>query len=233
MKRTHYGLILLLAVLTLLPRMAGAVTIEDEKMNTAAEVLREVMAIPEKSIPPQLLSNAYGIAIIPGMVKVGLIIGGRYGQGVVSVRNANGQWGHPVFITVTGGSLGFQVGAQSTDLVLVFKTRKGVEGLLDGKFTIGADASAAAGPVGRQAGAATDLQLGAEILSYSRSRGLFAGVALDGAVIEVDQTANGNFYRQPNILPRTILDGQGVRSSEPEERLRRLLQQYSTRPVEG
>jgi lipid-binding SYLF domain-containing protein len=166
----------------------------DQIVRQADQVLHEVMAIPAHSIPETLMSDAQGVAIIPSVIKIGFIAGVRRGHGVVLVRDANGQWGLPQFVTLTGGSVGWQAGVQGTDVVLVFMTRKSVEGLLGGKFTIGADAAAAAGPVGRNAAAATDFRLKAEILSYSRSRGLFAGLALDGSAIEIDAAAQQGYY---------------------------------------
>ncbi|HEY1066094.1 MAG TPA: lipid-binding SYLF domain-containing protein, partial [Pirellulales bacterium] len=163
-------------------------------VDTAALVLDETMAIPAKAIPEALLRRAEGVAIIPNVLKIGLIGGVSRGRGVVMIRNADGQWGEPSFVTITGGSVGFQIGAQATDLVLVFCTPQSVRGLMQGKLTIGADASAAAGPIGRSATAATDGELKAEIYSYSRSRGLFAGVALDGSVLQIDSYANSTFF---------------------------------------
>lgn len=174
--------------------MARAQTAEDETVQAASSVLKEVMAIPLKGIPQSLLANAQGIAIIPGMVKGGFIVDIERGKGVVVVRDKDGKWQSPNFITVTGGGIGWQAGLQATDVILVFRTRSSVEGMMRGKFTIGADASVAAGPVGRQASAATDATFKSEILSYSRSRGLFAGLALNGAVIEIDNRANAAFY---------------------------------------
>jgi lipid-binding SYLF domain-containing protein len=165
---------------------------------SAAEVLEALQAVPLKCIPPALLKNAAGVAIIPGVVKVGFVIGGRFGEGVVLVRNPDGSWSNPVFISLTGGSVGWQAGVQSADVVLVFKTRKGLERVLQGKgkLTLGADAAVAAGPVGRQAEADTDVRLQAEIYSYSRSRGLFLGVALDGSAILHNAGANEAFYHR-------------------------------------
>ena len=137
---------------------------------------------------------AQGIAIIPNVLKIGFIAGIRRGHGIVMVRGADGTWTLPQFVILTGGSVGWQAGVQGTDVILVFVTRQSVEGLLRGKFTIGADVAAAAGPVGRNASAATDVRLKAEILSYSRSRGLFAGLALDGSVIEIDPVSQTTFY---------------------------------------
>ncbi|MEX2172981.1 MAG: lipid-binding SYLF domain-containing protein, partial [Pirellulaceae bacterium] len=165
-----------------------------QTVDSSATVLKEFLDLRVKGIPASLLAEAHGVAIVPGVIKVGLVVGGQRGRGVVIVREKEGLWRAPTFITLTGGSIGWQAGAQSTDVVLVFKTPKSVEGLLRGKFTIGADAAAAAGPVGRRAGASTDAQLSAEIYSYSRTRGLFAGVSLDGSVIEIDDGSNAEYY---------------------------------------
>src|SRR5205085_11303913 len=136
----------------------------------------------------------HAVAIIPDVIKLGFVVGGQRGHGVVIIRQADGSWRAPMFVTITGGSIGWQVGAQATDFMLVFKTQKSVEGLLRGKFTLGADAAIAAGPVGRRAVAATDAELKAEIYSYSRSRGLFAGVSLEGSALQVDDRANASYY---------------------------------------
>ncbi len=183
-----------LLVLTALPAALRGQSVEENTVEAASDVLREINAIPAKAIPASLLDNAQGVVIIPAMVKGGFIVGVRHGKGVVVTRNAAGEWVAPVFITVTGGSVGFQAGLQATDVVAVFRNRTSVDRLLQGKFTIGADASAAAGPVGRTASAATDAELKAEILSWSRSRGLFAGVAIDGAVMQVDHKATAAYY---------------------------------------
>jgi lipid-binding SYLF domain-containing protein len=168
-----------------------------ETVRNAEQVLADLVAIPARQIPMHLLSEAQGVAVIPDVTKIGFIAGVRRGHGVVVVRDAEGEWSLPQFITLTGGSVGWQAGIQGTDVVLVFRTRKSVEGLMRGKFTIGADASVSAGPVGRDAAAATDATLKAEILSYSRSRGLFLGVALDGSALEIDHHAHTAFYGSP------------------------------------
>jgi len=147
------------------------------------------------------------VAIIPDVIKVGFVLGGKYGKGVVLVRDESGRWTLPVFLQLFGGSVGWQIGAQSTDVILVFKTRKSVDGLFKGKFTLGADAAIAAGPVGRQATASTDAQLKAEIYSYSRSRGIFAGVSLEGSILEVDADADAAFYGAEPTTPAEILQG--------------------------
>lgn len=173
--------------------------------RNAIDVLREIQSVPDKRIPANLLSDAYAIAVIPEVVKAGLIFGGRHGNGLVSVRGPDGTWSNPSFVEITGGSFGFQAGVQATDVILVFRTRRGVENIVYGKFTLGADAGVAAGPVGRTASAATDAEGRAEILSYSRSRGLFAGVSLDGAVLSIDRRANRRVYGS-DATPRQILE---------------------------
>lgn len=170
----------------------NARTLED-----AAHVLDDLAAIPLKGIPTKLLADAEGVAIVPRVIKAGFVFGGRGGHGVVLARGADGKWGDPVFVNLGGASFGFQVGVESTDLVLVFRNRRSLDRLIDGrgKLTLGADASVAAGPVGRTAAAATDARLEAEILSYSRGRGVFAGVAVDGGVIRADANRNAEFRR--------------------------------------
>ena len=184
---------------------ASAAGDPSETIRRSEQVLADLMAIPARQIPQYLLAGAQGVAVIPDVTKIGFIAGVRRGHGVVMVRDAEGEWSLPQFITLTGGSVGWQAGIQGTDVVLIFKTRKGVEGLMHGKFTIGADASVSAGPVGRDAEAATDATLKAEILSYSRSRGLFLGVSIDGSALEIDQFAHGEYYGSPTAeLPRRL-----------------------------
>jgi lipid-binding SYLF domain-containing protein len=178
---------------------------EDDTVEASAQVLREILAIPGRGIPESLLKDAHGIAIIPGMIKGGFVVGVKHGEGVIVTRDDNGAWRAPAFLTATGGSIGWQAGVQSSDVVLVFRTRTSINSLMRGKFTIGADAGVAAGPVGREASAATDSQLRAEILSYSRSRGLFAGLAIDGAVLQVDNRAGAAYYApRPGMVPGQI-----------------------------
>jgi lipid-binding SYLF domain-containing protein len=179
----------------------------DSTVRQSEQVLAEIMAMPGKAIPEYLLSEAQGVVIVPNVIKIGFIAGVRRGHGVVLVRDAEGEWSLPQFVTLTGGSVGWQAGIQGTDVVLVFTTRKGVQGLMQGKFTIGADASVSAGPVGRNAAASTDATLKSEILSYSRSRGLFLGVAIDGSVLEIDGLAHAAYYGSPTAeLPRQVPD---------------------------
>ncbi len=172
---------------------------------SSVDILNSIMSIPEKSIPPKLLRNAKAIAIIPHVIKAGFIVGGRFGRGVLMVKQGNGTWSPPCFINIAGGSFGWQIGVQATDIILVFKTRRGVEGIVSGKFTLGADAAVAAGPVGRNAAAATDAMLNAEIYSYSRSKGLFAGVALNGSVLSVNDDYNEIYYRK-SVSPTDIFN---------------------------
>ena len=197
----------LFALAFLLPSMA--VHAEDPPLvraQNAVRVLKEIMEAPDKSIPQDLLRDARAIAVIPDRIKAGFIFGGSRGEGLISVKTADGTWSNPSFITLTGGSVGFQAGVSSTDVVLVFRTQRGVDSIVRGKFTLGADASAAAGPVGRTASASTDAQMKAEIYSYSRSRGLFAGVALDGSALRIDYDANAAVYGA-GITPRRIFEG--------------------------
>jgi lipid-binding SYLF domain-containing protein len=192
-------------VLTLLANTAMGAKHPAETVAESQAVLAETLGSTGGQIPAKLLSDAHGVAIIPRVLKIGLVGAVRMGHGVVIVKDQAGNWVAPQFVTLTGGSVGWQIGAQSSDIILVFNTRKSVDGLLQGKFTIGADAAAAAGPVGRNVAAATDGRLQAEIYTYSRSRGLFAGVSIDGSVIEVDHAGAAIYYAarpgEPPIVP--------------------------------
>jgi lipid-binding SYLF domain-containing protein len=174
-------------------------------LHNATDILDELAAIPLNGIPRTLLAEAQGVAIIPRVVKAGFVFAGQGGHGVVLAREKNGAWGEPVFINIGGASVGFQAGIESTDVVLIFRTRRSLDRLLagKGKITLGVDAAVAAGPIGRQAEAGTDARLSTEILSYSRSRGLFAGVALDGAVIHADAGSNILFREDRHPDTRT------------------------------
>ena len=191
---------------------------EQGRLLTASQVLEELRGTRDGAIPDRLLERAYGIAVIPDLTKVAFFAGGRRGHGVLVVRDKQGRFTSPVFITMTGGSFGWQWGVQSTDIVLVFTTPKGVEGINGGKVTLGADASVAAGPVGRQAEAATDASFKAEVYSYSRSRGVFAGLALDGTAITIDDGANAAFYRKPGVAAGDIISGAVTSEEEPARR---------------
>ena len=193
--------VLYLALFCLPCTTIQAQTREDAVVQNASATLDEIMSIPASAIPKAMLADAQGVAIIPGVIKGGFVIGIRHGKGVMVVRDTSGAWQLPIFITLTGGSVGWQAGVQETDVILVFKSKKSIQGLMRGKFTVGADAAAAAGPLGRQVSAATDAQLRAEILSYSRSRGLFAGVSLDGSAIYIDAYANEVYYGASLVGP--------------------------------
>jgi len=198
-------LVLLLSA-SLLSASAVAGPQEDQRARNAVRVLGEIQEIPEQAIPDKLLDEGRAILVIPDTIKAGLVVGGRRGHGLMSVKGSDGSWSNPVFVKLTGGSIGFQAGVQSSDVILVFRNDRSLDNIVNGKFTLGADAGVAAGPVGRSAAAATDGQLKAEIWSWSRARGLFAGVALDGAVLSIDDAANLDAYGQ-GITPRMILEG--------------------------
>jgi len=178
-----------------------------ERAEEAGIVLDEVMGTPEASIPEWLLNEAHCVAVIPSVVKVGFVFGGRHGRGLVSCR-VGGKWSRPSFVRITGGSFGLQIGAQATDFILVFSNRKAAERLTEDKFTLGGDASIAAGPVGRTASAGTDIKLQTEIYSYSRSRGLFAGLSLEGASLGTDEDANWDVYGG-RVEPEDLLFSSG------------------------
>jgi lipid-binding SYLF domain-containing protein len=203
---------------------------EEGRLLTATEVLEEVQAMPDEQIPSALLSRAYGIAVIPDVTKVAFIFGGRHGNGVLVVRDKlTTSWSNPTFISLTGGSWGLQAGAQSSDIILVFTTKTGIEGIAGGKLTLGADASVATGPVGRQGSAATDMQFNAEIYSYARTRGLFGGIALDGSVISIDRSANAALYGKSGVTATEIISGQAPAAPATAQRfLERLAQATHT-----
>ena len=230
MSHLFYWLLLVLSVFTLQIHSARAAEAEKEavRVKDAREVMEEIMQIPEKAIPPSLLADAQAIAIVPNVIKAGFIVGGRFGQGVVMVRDQKTHvWSDPVFLTLAGGSFGWQIGAQSADVILVFKNRRGLNNLVNGKFTLGADASVAAGPVGRNAAAATDVQMKSEIYSYSRSRGLFAGLALDGSVLNIDHDADAAYYGKPGITAGDIFDGKAPKHPEEIKALRAIIAKYA------
>jgi lipid-binding SYLF domain-containing protein len=179
-----------------------------DRAQSAADILSDLARTPDKGIPRSLLDRAYGIAVFPHVVKAAFGIGGRWGKGLVSVRRSHG-WSAPAYVEITGGSFGFQIGGQATDLVLVFTTRRGVDSLLNSKVKLGADASVAAGPVGRAAEAGTDVKLNSEIYAYSRSKGLFGGISLNGAVVSFDNSANRRVY---GMEGRQVIAGKGPSS---------------------
>lgn len=208
MKRWITALVTVLVVATGSLTASNAAIADSEpeqQMDDATSVLQQFVNIPENKIPSALLRQAYGIAVIPSVFKIGFIGGVQHGKGVLSVRTADGKWSDPTFISMTGGSVGFQAGVSSTDIILVFKTERSVNKIANGQFSLGADASVAAGPVGRSVGASTNADFDAEVYSYSRSRGLFGGVSLSGAHIGIDKDANWLFYDQAGIDARTLL----------------------------
>ncbi|MHB8911570.1 MAG: lipid-binding SYLF domain-containing protein [Lysobacter sp.] len=202
-------LAVLLLVLSAIPTVVVAGPTEDERARNAVRVLTDIQQIPESAIPDKLLDEARAIVVVPDTLKIGLVFGGRRGHGLVSVKNPDGTWSNPSFVKLTGGSIGFQAGVQSADVVMVFRSDRGLDSIVNGKITLGADAGVAAGPVGRNASTATDGQLKAEIWSWSRARGLFAGVALDGAVLSIDDAANEAVYGR-DTTPRMIFEGRAV-----------------------
>jgi lipid-binding SYLF domain-containing protein len=184
----------------------AATTDLDYRVDTATQILKDFQRMPENAVPPALLNRAYAIAVIPSVIKAGFVFGGTYGRGIVVARRPDGQWSNPSFVQLTRGSVGVQAGAQSTDLILVFKTQRALEGLSRGKITLGGDAAIAAGPVGRQVSAATDVQMQSEIYSYARSRGFFAGVSIDGGVLSMDRKANGEYYQGESSAAKILAD---------------------------
>ena len=191
--RKAAGAALLLALVAA-PLWAG--DRERRAIESASDAAAGLVGEPLRCIPPALMTDAAGVAVIPHVVKAGFVLDGRFGRGVVLARRPDGTWTNPLFLTLAGGGVGWQVGVESTDVILVFKTRESLRRLMEGKdkLTLGGDVSVAAGPVGRQAEAATDAQLKAEIFSYSRSRGLFLGASLEGSALLIDHRANEEFY---------------------------------------
>jgi lipid-binding SYLF domain-containing protein len=190
----HFLLVTSLVGLVTLTAFASSDRDDDvNRTHKAAQVFQEIMNTPDQGIPQDLLESAKCIAIIPGDVKFAFIFGGSYGRGIATCRTEQG-WSAPMFVAIDGGSIGYQIGGSSTDLVMLFMNDHALKSLMSDKFKLGADASVAAGPVGRNAAAGTDLKLTAEILSYSRSKGVFAGVSLDGAVMQADKSGDRAMY---------------------------------------
>lgn len=185
-----------------------------DRLNNAAKVLHEIMSAPDKGIPEEVLDHAKCVAVVPNMIKGGFVFGGKHGKGVATCRNANG-WSAPAFFTIGGGSAGFQIGLEGVDLVMIIQNEKGMQHLIASKFEIGADASAAAGPVGRHASANTDWKLDTEILTYSRSKGAFAGITLEGASIRRDDDSTREMYGR-KVSTQHVLNGSESAPSEAE-----------------
>jgi lipid-binding SYLF domain-containing protein len=197
--------VLLILALASSLAFADAKSDSTERLQNAATVLKEIMSAPDKGIPGEVLDNAKCIIVVPHMVKGGFVFGGKHGRGVATCRTANG-WSAPAFISVGGGSWGLQIGVQGVDLVMLIMNDKGAEHLLSNKFQVGAEASAAAGPVGRHASAGTDWKADTQILTYSRAKGAFAGATLEGAVIQQDDDSTVAIYGK-KIDQKTILNG--------------------------
>src|SRR5579883_2876668 len=187
---------------------------EEGRLLLATQVLNDIRDSRDQGIPDRLLERAYGIAVIPDFTKVAFFLGGARGHGVLVVRDSSGHFSSPIFVTLTGGSFGFQWGVQKTDLVLVFTSRKGIEG---GKLTLGGDVSVAAGPVGRYSSASTDQAFNAGVYSYSHTRGIFAGLALSGAALTIDDGSNAELYHHPGLLASDIISG-AVRTDDDAAR---------------
>jgi lipid-binding SYLF domain-containing protein len=213
---TRLRLTATLVVGLLLPAAAAfAQSREDAKLIAAAQVLQDLHSQADQRVPTWLLSRSYGVAVIPDVIKGAFIVGGRHGTGVLSARDDSGRFSNPVFIALNGGSFGFQAGAEATDVVLVFASKRSLENFARGQVTLGATASVAAGPIGRQGEAAGGVQ--AEVYSYSHARGLFAGVALDGTALTFSSNANRSFYGQ-DVTADQIFKGQAKVDSEPARR---------------
>lgn len=208
-----------------LPALASDRDDDIGRIQKSTQVFREIMKAPDQGIPQNLLEKARCVAIIPGEEKAAFIFGGNYGKGLATCRTAHG-WSAPMFLAVGGGSFGFQIGGSFTDVVLLFMNDHALQSLLSDKFKIGGDATVAAGPVGRQASADTDARFNAEILSYSRSKGAFAGISLDGAVVQADHSGDEAMYGS-DVTRQEILHGK-VAVPEPAQRLVEELDKYSS-----
>ena len=205
--RSLFFIALALTVIATLSRTVAADSDEADRVKDSATVLGEIMNAPD-AIPTSVLDKAVGIAVFPGTVRGGFIVGAERGRGILSARDETTKaWSAPAFLTITGGSLGLQIGLRATDLILVIQNRRGLENLVRNEFKVGAGAAVTGGPVGRDAQAATDIQLRAEILSYSRSRGLFAGATIEGSTIKEDQDANARFYGERLATRAVVFDG--------------------------
>lgn len=208
-----------MALLVLVPALLlhAAELNETKRIAEATLVLDEIMGAADKGVPRSILEKAEAVAVFPSLLKGGLVVGAQHGRGIISVRDKKtGGWSTPAFLTITGGSIGAQIGAQAIDLVLVVNNQRGLEQLVKNQFKIGADAGVAADPVGRDASAATDLQMRAQIFSYSRSRGLFAGVTLNGSTIRQDRDANDRFYGTGYRTSQIVFDGLATTPAAPD-----------------
>ena len=196
----------------------------DHKLTDAAAVYHELLSTPDRGVPEALLKDCRCIAVIPSVLKGALIYGGRYGTGVMSCRNEQGQWSPPSFVSITGGSWGLQMGGESSDLVLFFMTDHGVRSLMtSSRITLGGKASVAAGPFGRSGEASTDLKLNAEIYTYAKSKGLFAGLSVEGARLAADKKSNAQYYGQPVTLEQLLFEQRAPRVPEEAQEFRKAL----------
>jgi lipid-binding SYLF domain-containing protein len=213
--------------LTAVPFAAQGSSEEAQRVTESVRVLQEIMDAGDQSVPRSIMQKAEGIAIFPSLLKGGFIVGGQHGRGVLSAKDPKtGAWSSPAFLTINGGSIGAQIGGQAVDLLLVVQNRRGLEQLVNNQFKIGADASVAAGPVGRDTSASTDIQMRAQILSYSRTRGLFAGVTLNGSTIRQDRDANDRFYGMGYRTGQIVFDGLGG-TPRPVDEWKGMLDRYS------
>jgi len=211
-------------LVTVIPAFAQRA--EARRVQSAADVFQALTHVPEHEVPAALVHQVEGIAILPGVQKVGFIVGAQRGKGVLVARGSDGAWSRPLFITLTGGSVGWQAGIQSADIVLFFRTRESIDRVLRGKYTLGVDASLAAGSLGREAGAVTDQDLQAEIYSYSRTRGIFAGLSVSGAALDVDWDANASYYGKDIGKPQEVLSGAGLPDPQSAAELRKVIADY-------
>jgi lipid-binding SYLF domain-containing protein len=209
------SVLLILTAVSTHPVNAAPAKNEDqaERAREAARVLNDIMAIPEEGVPEELMKRAHAVAVIPGVTKGALGLGGRWGKGLVTHRGNDGKWSAPSYIELSGGSFGLQIGVERTDLVLIFTNNEGFRSILDGKVKLGAEASVAAGPVGRTAEAGTDVLMKSAIWAYSRSKGLFAGISLDGAALTIDDSGNRKAYGQ-KVSAEDILLNNRVKMNE-------------------
>lgn len=206
---------------------------EAQTVERCLAVLNDLQAMPDLGIPDWLLQRAEGIAILPEVVKAGAFLGGRGGTGVLLLRQADGSWSNPLFIGIGAGSIGWQFGVQASDVVLVFTTRRSIQGIADGKITLGGDAAAVAGPVGRSATAATSVTFDAEVYSYSRAKGLFAGVSLEGSFLFIRERANERFYDKKDLVASDIIAPTAPRAPAPAPALIEAVTRLTARPDES
>jgi lipid-binding SYLF domain-containing protein len=214
MKQAQRFVVSMLLLSIAVPAFAGIKAQSRERAQKASAAFREIMDAPDQSIPQDLIDRAQCVAVFPSVIKAGFIIGGQRGKGLVSCRRPEGSWGSPSYLTISGGSFGLQIGGQSVDLILLIMNDSGMEGLLQDKFEIGAGMAASAGPVGRNTHVSTDILLKSEIISYSRSRGLFAGLELKGAVITQDEDANKAIYGRELSAREIVIEGKARTPSE-------------------